>query len=721
VANVASLPGSGTVGDAYIIATTAPEPEAGNLYAWSSTTNNWADVGQIVGPKGDKGDKGDTGETGATGPQGIQGIQGIQGNVGATGAQGIQGEQGIKGDKGDKGDTGDTGATGAQGIQGIQGETGATGAKGDKGDKGDTGDTGPQGIQGEIGPQGPQGIQGNVGATGAQGPQGIQGNVGATGPLGASGVAYYYDNSTIMANPGLYEFRLNNANVKLATQLTISTTSVSNDNQSNWFSTWYQSGGAPYGTLTIFSASSGDFNPGIFQVTSLSSISGYLQANVTYLSGDINSELQGTNWFNFQPTGQRGFAGESGGFELTWSSNSSMADPGTNNFRRSSDGTQLAFTDSYFGSVYSSWFRSWDDSTSSSKGYLQITDGFGDDSVIYRLNSIVEQDSSWFLANVTLLGGNFGSLTDGTSKFLTFTIAGDKGDQGIQGETGPQGIQGIQGETGPQGPQGIQGIQGEPGFSDYSDSNVAAYLPTYGGSIGVQEITFPEGGFIEEEELLDDDDEPTGTYGIRIRSEDAGRVLLRAAGNDIRINADDFRVRVRDEFDDSYNFYFSPAGLEFPDETVQTTAAVNYGNAEVAAYLIQNPQPGTYGDSNVAAYTGNISATVNGFEIGYRNMPQVAAGNVTLTLADNGKHYYSTSSATTTLTIPANSSVAFPIGSVVTVVNQGTGNVSIANGSTTLYLGGNATSASRTITSFGVATLLKVASDTWFINGTGVV
>ena len=45
----------------------------------------------------------------------------------------------------------------------------------------------------------------------------------------------------------------------------------------------------------------------------------------------------------------------------------------------------------------------------------------------------------------------------------------------------------------------------------------------------------------------------------------------------------------------------------FPDNIVN-----NYGNTNVIAYLTENPQPGTYSDSNVAAYlpiyTGNVNA-----------------------------------------------------------------------------------------------------------------
>lgn len=129
----------------------------------------------------------------------------------------------------------------------------------------------------------------------------------------------------------------------------------------------------------------------------------------------------------------------------------------------------------------------------------------------------------------------------------------------------------------------------------------------------------------------------------------------------------------------------------------------------------------TFSSDKTVTFTGDIVGNTSGYAIGYKEMPQVAAGNVTLALADSGKHFYSTSAAPLTITVPTNASVAFPTGTVITVVNQGTANLTVDKGSATVYLGGNTTSASRTITSYGVATLLKVASDTWFINGTGVV
>lgn len=115
------------------------------------------------------------------------------------------------------------------------------------------------------------------------------------------------------------------------------------------------------------------------------------------------------------------------------------------------------------------------------------------------------------------------------------------------------------------------------------------------------------------------------------------------------------------------------------------------------------------------------SGTVGNFNIGYKEIPQVASGNVTLALTDSGKHYYSTTSATETLTIPPNSSVAFETGTAIMIVNKGTGNVAVARGSgVALYLTGNSTSANRTVTSYGMATIIKTGTDEWFISGSGV-
>jgi hypothetical protein len=120
--------------------------------------------------------------------------------------------------------------------------------------------------------------------------------------------------------------------------------------------------------------------------------------------------------------------------------------------------------------------------------------------------------------------------------------------------------------------------------------------------------------------------------------------------------------------------------------------------------------------------TGNVTGTTAGFTIGYLNVPQVAfTGDATIAATDAGKHYYSTLSAANVLTIANNTSVSWAVGTAISLVNRGTGNITVAQGSgVSLYLAGNATAGNRTVTTYGMATLLNVATNVWMINGTGV-
>ena len=158
-----------------------------------------------------------------------------------------------------------------------------------------------------------------------------------------------------------------------------------------------------------------------------------------------------------------------------------------------------------------------------------------------------------------------------------------------------------------------------------------------------------------------------------------------------------------------------------------TMGFTNFSNVNVASYIssqgitsYSNVQVETY----LPTHSGNIAAgngTVSGYSIGYRDVPQISAGNITLGAIDGGKHYYSTATAPTTLTIPSNANVAFATGTAITIINAGTGNISIAKQvEVSLYMAGNSTSAARTLTSYGMATVLKTATNQWFINGTGV-
>jgi hypothetical protein len=139
----------------------------------------------------------------------------------------------------------------------------------------------------------------------------------------------------------------------------------------------------------------------------------------------------------------------------------------------------------------------------------------------------------------------------------------------------------------------------------------------------------------------------------------------------------------------------SNGDLTFPDNTVQTTAWTGIASE------------GT---------TSTTSANV-----GYIGMPQnPTSTSYTLVASDQGKHIYVTT-AGQTITVPANSTTAFPIGTTIAIIAGPTANpVTIAITSDTMYLGGVGSTGTRTLAAYGMATLVKVDATTWFINGSGL-
>ena len=133
--------------------------------------------------------------------------------------------------------------------------------------------------------------------------------------------------------------------------------------------------------------------------------------------------------------------------------------------------------------------------------------------------------------------------------------------------------------------------------------------------------------------------------------------------------------------------------------------------------------------ATVTSFAGTVTATsgstisdgTTAFAIGYLAIPQNAqSGNYTLVLIDGGKHIYSTNSGAQSITIPTNASVAFPIGTALTIVNNGTTAITSVTTSLTVYQAGTTNTGNRTLATKGIATCLKVATDTWFISGAGI-
>lgn len=123
--------------------------------------------------------------------------------------------------------------------------------------------------------------------------------------------------------------------------------------------------------------------------------------------------------------------------------------------------------------------------------------------------------------------------------------------------------------------------------------------------------------------------------------------------------------------------------------------------------------------------SGNLSnCTADGTNgVGFLNIPinsQSAA--YTLVLADAGKAilHPSTDANARTFTIPANSSVAYPVGTAISFINMTSNVVTIAITTDTMYLSSAGTTGSRSLAQYGSATAIKMTSTTWLISGSGL-
>lgn len=98
------------------------------------------------------------------------------------------------------------------------------------------------------------------------------------------------------------------------------------------------------------------------------------------------------------------------------------------------------------------------------------------------------------------------------------------------------------------------------------------------------------------------------------------------------------------------------------------------------------------------------------------------SANYTLDIDDANSHIFHPSSDANdrTFTIPANASVAYPTGTVITFINQSANDVDIAITTDTLTWAGDGSTGTRTLAQHGVATAIKVDSTNWYLTGTGI-
>jgi len=101
--------------------------------------------------------------------------------------------------------------------------------------------------------------------------------------------------------------------------------------------------------------------------------------------------------------------------------------------------------------------------------------------------------------------------------------------------------------------------------------------------------------------------------------------------------------------------------------------------------------------------------------------PTFSANAYTLVSGDQYKFLLSSNGSTAgTVNIPTNATVAFPTGTQITIIQTGSGQLTItaATLATTTVLSAGATAASPKLrVQYSSATLIKVATDTWYVVG----
>lgn len=92
----------------------------------------------------------------------------------------------------------------------------------------------------------------------------------------------------------------------------------------------------------------------------------------------------------------------------------------------------------------------------------------------------------------------------------------------------------------------------------------------------------------------------------------------------------------------------------------------------------------------------------------------------TATTNDNYQEIFLMNKATAiAFKLPTNATIAFPIGTVLTVLNIGVGTctISAVTPGTTTVLSSGATAASPTLAQYKSAACIKTATDTWYVVG----
>jgi len=271
-------------------------------------------------------------------------------------------------------------------------------------------------------------------------------------PAGGDSAMFTYSTTTTDADPGSGKFRLNNATPSSATIAYFDDAEYNGTDISAWVQSWDDVSGndTNRGRIRISKAQSLDTWI-VYKVSgSITDASGYSKVTLVHIDSAGTFADTDKCWVSFTASGEDGAIP---GYYYKFDTGTSDADPGAGEIAFN-NGTYASVTAIYIddadanGATTSADVLTWDDSTSTIKGYLHIVDI--NDSSTYARFSITgsSSDASGYnkLAVTHLVSNNTFSAADELS--VHFTRQGDKGDTGSTGNTGNTGSTGSTGASG---------------------------------------------------------------------------------------------------------------------------------------------------------------------------------------------------------------------------------------------------------------------------------
>lgn len=312
---------------------------------------------------------------------------------------------------------------------------------------------------------------------------------------------------------------------------------------------------------------------------------------------------------------------------------------------------------------------------------------------------------------------------------------GATGAAGATGPTGPSGgPTGPQGPTGPTGPNGVAGSTGPTGPASNVTGPAGATGPTGPSETGptgpASTVTGPTGAT-----------GPSGGITLAVTASGSSAYLINGASNPTLsfIRGHRYIINVNAT---GHPFWIQTSAGIYNAANVYSTGVTNGGaavgtiifevpfNAPQLYYVCQNHSSmagsitvSNLGPTGAEGPTGPTGPSVTGptgpqGPGGIESVNPQTGTTYTFVLADRDDLVTASNASAQTYTIPLNASVAYPVGSLINLIQIGVGQVTVVGTAGVTVLSTGATAATpKTRVQYSAMTLIKAGTDNWYASG----